>query len=207
MFKKLPIYVQSEVWECLFIEISEHTLNKNIIIGNIYRPPRDRNENYQTFINELTPILSGLESRNCEVFLTGDFNIDLLKIKKKPIFSEFFDVMISHSFYPKITLPTRLSNNRGTLIDNIYCKLSSKSINSSSGILISGLSDHLSYFLSINLCKNREIHDKFIYTNRHSSDSFNKFKGAVAAAEILEKMNSDINENPNYNYDSTKQKS
>ena len=109
--------------------------------------------------------------------------------------------MISHSFYPKITLPTRLSNNRGTLIDNIYCKLSSKSINSSSGILISGLSDHLPYFLSINLCKNREIHDKFIYTNRHSSDSFNKFKGAVAAAEILEKMNSDINENPNYNYD------
>ena len=201
MFKKLPIYVQSEVWEGLFIEISGHTLNKNIIIGNIYRPPRDRNENYQTFINELTPILSGLESRNCEVFLTGDFNIDLLKIKKKPIFSEFFDVMISHSFYPKITLPTRLSNNRGTLIDNIYCKLSSKSINSSSGILISGLSDHLPYFLSINLCKNREIHDKFIYTNRHSSDSLNKLKGAVAAAEILEKMNSDINENPNYNYD------
>ena len=68
MFKKLPIYVQSEVWEGLFIEISGHTLNKNIIIGNIYRPPRDRNENYQTFINELTPILSGLESRNCEVF-------------------------------------------------------------------------------------------------------------------------------------------
>ena len=146
MFKKLPIYVQSEVWEGLFIEISGHTLNKNIIIGNIYRPPHDRNENYQTFINELTPILSGLESRNCEVFLTGDFNIDLLKIKKKAIFSEFFDVMISHSFYPKITSPTRLSNNSGTLMDNIYCKLSSKSINSSSEILISGLSDHLPYF-------------------------------------------------------------
>ena len=106
--------------------------------------------------------------------------------------------MISHSFYPKITLPTRLSNNRGTLIDNIYCMLSSKSINSSSGILISCLSHHLPYFLSIN-CKNREIHDKFIYTNRHSSDSFNKFKEAVAAAEILEKINGDINENPNYN--------
>ena len=57
------------------------------------------------------------------------------------------------------------------------------------------------YFLSINLCKNREIHDKFIYTNRHSSDSFNKFKGAVAATEILEKNNSDINEGPKYNYD------
>ena len=53
------------------------------------------------FLNELTPILSDLESRNCAVFLTGDFNFDLLKIKKKNIFNEFFDVMISHSFYPK----------------------------------------------------------------------------------------------------------
>ena len=86
MLKKLPIYIQSEVWEGLFIEISGRTLNKNIIIGNIYRPPRDRNENYKTFINELTPILSGLESRNCEVFLTGDFNIDFFKIKKKNYF-------------------------------------------------------------------------------------------------------------------------
>ena len=32
MFEKLPLYVQSEVWEGLFIEISGHTLNKNIII-------------------------------------------------------------------------------------------------------------------------------------------------------------------------------
>ena len=63
VFKKLPINVQFEVWEDLFIEISGHTINKNIIIGNIYRPPQDRNENYQTFINELTPILSGLESK------------------------------------------------------------------------------------------------------------------------------------------------
>ena len=109
--------------------------------------------------------------------------------------------MISHSFHPKITSPTRLSNNKGTLIANFYCKLSSKYINSSSGILISGRSDHLLYFLSINVCKNREINGKCIYTNRHSSDSFNKFKGVVAAAEILEKMHSDINEDPNYNYD------
>ena len=95
--------------------------------------------------------------------------------------------MIYHSFYPKTTLPNRLSNNKETLIDNIYCKLLSKSINTSSGILISSLSDHLPYFLSINSCKNRAIHDKFIYTNRHSNDSFNTFKGAVAATAILEK--------------------
>ena len=86
VFKKLPIYVQSEVWEGLFIEMSGNTLNKNIIIENIYRHPRDRNENYQTFMNELTPNLSGLKSKNCEVFLTDDFNIDLLKIKKKNYF-------------------------------------------------------------------------------------------------------------------------
>ena len=116
MFKKLPIYVQSEVWEGLFIEILGHTLNKNIIIGNIYRPPRDRNENYQTFINELTPILSGLESRNCEVFLTGDFNIDLLKIKKKPIFSEFLTLWFLIAFTLKSPYPPDFQITEGPLL-------------------------------------------------------------------------------------------
>ncbi len=32
-------------------------------------------------------------------------------------------MITENSFYPKITLPTRFSNKHGTLIDNIFCKL------------------------------------------------------------------------------------
>ena len=56
------------------------------------------------------------------VIIGGDFNIDLLKINEKPIFNEYFHLLISHGFIPKITLPTRLSEKSGTLIDNFLCK-------------------------------------------------------------------------------------
>ncbi len=56
---------------------------------------------------------------NSKVINAGDFNIDLLKIADKEVLAEYFDMLTSHSFFPKITLPTRLSNKHGTLIDNI----------------------------------------------------------------------------------------
>ncbi len=55
--------------------------------------------------------------------VTGDFNIDVLKINDKHIKGEYFDKLTSHSFYPTITVPTRLTNNNGRLIDNLICKL------------------------------------------------------------------------------------
>ncbi len=70
-------------------------------------------------MKEFSSILDKLESNNNEVIITGDFNIDLLKINDKPIISEYFDLLTSHRFYPKITVPTTLTNNHGTLIDNI----------------------------------------------------------------------------------------
>ncbi len=39
---------------------------------------------------------------------------------KKNQIGEYFDMFTNHSFYPKITLPTRFSNKHGTLIDNFF---------------------------------------------------------------------------------------
>ena len=75
----------------------------------MYRPPRDRNENYQSFINEIDPVLTTLGNFKYEIILTGDLNINLINVNVKPIFNEFLDIITSHSFYPHITLPTRLS--------------------------------------------------------------------------------------------------
>ena len=54
----------------------------------------------------------------------GDFNIDPLKIKEKTVISEYLDSIIRNGFIPKITLPTRLCDTRGSLIDNFLCKVS-----------------------------------------------------------------------------------
>ncbi len=76
---------------------------------------------YNQFIEEFAPILVNLEKNNKDVILAGDFNIDLLKINNQNIISEYFDMLTSNSFYPKIT--TQLTNTHGTLIDNFLCKL------------------------------------------------------------------------------------
>ena len=112
----------SNVWEGQFIEITGNTIPKKIIQGNIYRLPRDVIENYNTFIDELTPILTHLQKKTkSEVITAGDFNNNnLLKIKEKPVFSEYFDMISAQCFFPRITLPTRFSEHRGTHIDNFF---------------------------------------------------------------------------------------
>ena len=45
-------------------------------------------------------------------------NINLLKIKEKDFVNEYFDMIVSSRFFPRITLPTRISNSSATLIDN-----------------------------------------------------------------------------------------
>ena len=60
-------------------------------MGNIYRPPRDLNVNYKQFIDEFSLLLLlTFDQNNSEVIIAGDFNINLLKINQKKIFSEFF---------------------------------------------------------------------------------------------------------------------
>ena len=48
---------KSDIFEAQFIEISGEDIHKPVIIGNMYRPPRDLNKNYETFIKEIDPIL------------------------------------------------------------------------------------------------------------------------------------------------------
>ena len=111
IYKILDMSLKSNIWEGQFIEIYVDSMcPKKIILGNIYRPPRDINENYRQFIDEFTTVLAKLEISQSDVITAGYFNIDLLEIHEKTIFGDYFDAITGHSFFPKITLPTRFSN-------------------------------------------------------------------------------------------------
>ncbi len=75
-------------------------------------------ERCNQFIKEVSPEIKKLESYKNEAIITGDFSLDLLKLNENNVISEYFDMLPSNNFYPKIPLPTRLTNNHGTLIDN-----------------------------------------------------------------------------------------
>ena len=127
-------------------------------------------------------------------------NIDLLKIKEKDFVDDFFDMLLASGFFPRITLPTRISNSSATLIDNFMCKLTNKSENSIAGILLSALSDHFPYFILLAHSRSAKRTDKYIEVKQTSSVSLNKYKNAVAASDIYSQINKDINADPNIKY-------
>ena len=123
-FEIIDISHKSDIWEGLFIHVSISKCNKSIILGDIYKPPKDNNNNanIEAFINELTPKIQYLLKSKAVVILCGDFNINLLQINNPPAFSDYLDILITNNFYPTITLPTRFTDASCTLIDNILYK-------------------------------------------------------------------------------------
>ena len=175
---------------------------QKIILGNMYRPPRDINENYRQFIDEFTTVLAKLEISHSDVIIAGDFKIDLLKIHEKPIFGDYFDAITGHSFFQKITLPTRFSNMNGTLIDNFLYKISHRLLKTSAGIILSRISDHLPYFVSLDYVniKLKNV-TKFIQVKQQNASNLNNFKAELSRTNLLTNFDLSIDADPNRNYD------
>ena len=145
------VMYKSKELESSFVELINQG-KKNIVIGCIYRHPcmnlSDFNSNY------LKNILDKLSIENKNVYLLGDFNVDLMNIENNPIISNYFDIFSSHCFIPHILYPTRVAHKISqdittkTLIDNIF----SNSINYAAGVsgnITFAISDHLAQFLII----------------------------------------------------------
>ena len=89
---------------------------------------------------------------NKTIVLLGDFNIDLLNFDTSEYVSTFLDDLVSNLLQPQILLPTRISNNSKTLIDNISCNISNTLVKSAvSGNISSSISDHLQSPLQLNI--------------------------------------------------------
>ena len=105
--------------ESAFIEII-NPKKSNSIIGVVYRHPSLDVDQFNQ--DHIRPLLSKLSlEKNKNVFIAGDFNINLLNLPNHLASSEFFDIMSSNHLLPLISLPTKLNpSGNDTLIDNIY---------------------------------------------------------------------------------------
>ena len=86
------------------------------VVRELYKPPKLNNNDLSisTFIDEFAPILSTLGNKNRKP-ITGDFNIDLLKVNDRLKVGDYFDLFCTNGFDPKITLPARFSRDNCTL--------------------------------------------------------------------------------------------
>ena len=68
------IYTRSDTWEGLFIDIISVNFVNKITLGNIYRPPKDNNNNtnIETFINELAPLINRFGKEKTTNIIVGD---------------------------------------------------------------------------------------------------------------------------------------
>ena len=91
--------------------------------------------------NYLNPVLDKLSKESKQVFLLGDFNIDLLNYNDHQPTNEFLDSLASNSFLPYILQPTRLTSHSKTLIDNKFPNVISYEV--ISGNITATISNHI----------------------------------------------------------------
>ena len=108
------IYKESKDWEGMFIDVTSPLLKNKIILGNVYRPPRDNysNKSIDNFLKPFEEILVSLKNENCSIIIGGDFNINLLQLDARDKFQEYFDLFLTNNLLPEITLPTRFSKKK-----------------------------------------------------------------------------------------------
>ena len=138
--KDLELY-QSKQVESTFAEVIMPK-GKNLIVGCIYK---HHNIDQEQFSKMIYPLLEKLNKERKNVYIAGDFNIDLIKMEKEPKTKLYFDTITNAKFMPLITLPTRITSSTKTLIDNILTNQFSSDIKS--GNLSVSISDHIPQFV------------------------------------------------------------
>ena len=204
--KDLEIYESMKV-ESTFSEIIIPN-GKNIIVGCVYK---HHTIDPKEFENLFIPVLRKANKEKKPVIISGDFNIDLLKLNTDALTNKYFDQLTNINFMPLITLPTRIASKSKTLIDNIIFNQFSHGIKS--GNINVSISDHSPQFAIIPLhskkskTKNKE---KFVRNFRDTdqtmiSNTFQSIQWNFSdqdnpetnvnqdLAEFLDKSNQSIN--------------
>ena len=99
------------------------------------------------FLDEyMKPLCDKLTAENKQVYIAGDFNLDISNTKHNQS-QLFFEIMMSNFLCPSITLPTKINSVRHTIIDNIFTNQVIPDM--ISGNLCISISDHLPSFLLV----------------------------------------------------------
>ena len=189
----------SKLWERQIIEVYDptNTFKRNIIIGNIYRPPYNSRYQTDTFLEGFNYNLSEFHFNRQNTYFCGDYNIDLLKVKRFHLNEEYFDSILTAGYIPTVTLPTRLSEN-STLIDNVLTNNFSN--NGTRGFILNiHISDHQPIMLFTNdQPPATKTHCITIRTN--SDEAKHRFRTSFNDKNVIDKLDL-INPDPNTNYE------
>ena len=174
VFERSDLKIQNNCFESLWFEI-KNKRNKNILCGCIYRHPK---YDLSKFMIYLETSLKKVDNENREVYICGDFNIDLLKVDERNNFQLYYNLICSFGFLPLIIQPTRVVDNQTpSLIDNIFSNNLSDEITSRNIYLT--LSEHFCQVASVRREK-IDIKNINIYSRNYSKSSSKDFHDDVS---------------------------
>ena len=127
---------KDEFNHCLTVEYTNNK-KKNLITA-CYRSPSDDN-NIETFLRNLEGVLQKCKFSST---IAGDMNLNLINYQHHQKTNDYYNLLISNSYQPMITNPTRITDHTATLIDHIWTN-NLESERNSSYILVTDISDHL----------------------------------------------------------------
>ena len=144
-------------------------------------------------------IILKLVKENSTLLSGGDYNINLLELNREK-FQEYFDIFVSNGLFPQITLPTRFSKKKATLIDQIYCRFSKYTSNHKSGIIMTKISDHLPCFSIMNMNTKTVIKPKLVKVTKINPSNICNFKDEVEKRISQSYFDRNPLTDPNQNY-------
>ena len=133
--------MQKKVFEISAVTIQ--SCSTNVILCCVYRSPSE-NPNY--FLRHLKKTLNLVYQPTVSMVICGDLNITCLT--ESPVKQNLESIMKSFKLTQVVTFPTRICNNKGTLIDSIYLDIA-KFYNLSVHPFDTGLSDHAAQILTL----------------------------------------------------------
>ena len=132
--------IDCDNWENLWIKLSHVRINAKNIVGVVYRHPTPQREN---FISALNESIMKITKTNLTFYLCGDFNVNISPEFSNPSANDFLNMILGNSAFPTITIPTHVTENSKTIIDNMITNNSNTIL---PGIIQTDISDHFVIF-------------------------------------------------------------
>lgn len=176
--------------ESLSIEIINKA-TKNIHMHLLYRSPAGSIENFE---NHVKNILTDHKGTGKNVYLVGDFNLNVLDFNTNKSVQNFFNSVFQNGFIPLINKPTRVTRSSATAIDHIITNdFTNTTIKT--GIIKTDISDHFPIFITSQTTHLHNCSEKIKITKRLINDEYisyyNNLLYCVDWSLVLENNNAD----------------
>lgn len=150
--------------------------DKEVTALSLYRPPLDSHidEFFDLLENSIIPQLP----KSHFIIISGDINIDLLRLRCDNRANRLYNLMVSEGFTPlvtKATRPNELNIQNSSLIDHVWVKTACSKTALFSHIILNQISDHLPCMVGLPLGIPHSKQKSVSQFRIHSEDNINKF--------------------------------